>query len=339
MKNFFIVFVISLLFCAAYAHAQDASSEEYTVQKSDTLWGISGSKLQDNFLWPKIWSVNPHISNPDLIHPGEKIIIPSKEKLMQETKPLAPEEKKETQAADKPFSKPFNKPVVATEAASKFEFLAEAGKKYIVNKNLYISSGWIADEFPGIGKIVSSPTNRTLLGRGDFVYLEFNKNVGPENKFFTIRDVKIVHHPVTHKKLGHQIRVTGIVEVTGTDNGLPKAKITESFEDIQVSDGLLPYQEMEPPLIPGVVRTPDKKGYVVESFSNTQMSGEGAIVFLDKGRNDGLEAGDVFSTLADVPVERSTGKIQIVSVQPTTSSAIIVTSSEEIIVGARWGQK
>jgi hypothetical protein len=62
-------------------------------------------------------------------------------------------------------------------------------------------------------------------------------------------------------------------------------------------------------------------------------------VFLDKGVNDGLLAGDVFTVSPDSPLGRVIGKIQIISLQPDTSAAIILKSSEEITIGANWGQK
>ncbi|MBI5099629.1 MAG: LysM peptidoglycan-binding domain-containing protein [Nitrospirae bacterium] len=339
MKKTYLFFIISLLLYSSNIQAQDNESREYVIQRNDTLWGISNTKLEDPFLWPKLWSVNPHINNPDLIHPGEKIIIPSKEKLA-ESQPET-EKKSVSEVKHKTIKSDIGNAPPAVETPAKLH------KKYLVNKNLYISIGWISEDFPGIGKITATPSGRKIAGKNDVVYLSLDNKASlidaqtehSKNRFFTIRDIRTVNHPVTGKILGHLIRITGILELIGMDNNTSKAKIISSFEEIQVGDSLMSYSEMDPPLAPDVVRTPKMEGYVVASLFSTELSGKGNIVFLDRGQNDGLQAGDVFSVLSGSPVDRVIGKVQIISLQPVTSAAVVLDSAEEITIGNKWGQK
>lgn len=310
-----------------WANAQDTDREEYIIKKGDTLWDISDSKLLDNFLWPNLWRVNPQIKNPDFIYPGNRINIPTKEELMR------------LQAKPRVAVKPIiarEKPVIVSPV--------KKPKKYIVNKDRLISSGWVSDEFPDVGKIFSSPSGQNIFGfgRNDLVYLEIDESTVIGDRFFAIRSIKKVRHPKTGKSLGHQIRVTGILEVIGMDgkdNNVPKAKITTAFEDLQIGDGLMPYTEVEAPLVPDTVRTPDIRGYIIESYLNSKMISEGDIVYLDKGQNDGLKVGDAFSALVQTPVERSTGKIQVISLKPKTSVAVILKSEQDINIGDMWGKQ
>ncbi|NWL14311.1 LysM peptidoglycan-binding domain-containing protein [Pseudoalteromonas sp. Scap03] len=63
--------------------------KEYIVKKGDTLWDISSKYLGSPMEWPRLWKFNNRkevvaitnkpIVNPDLIYPGQKILIPSLE--------------------------------------------------------------------------------------------------------------------------------------------------------------------------------------------------------------------------------------------------------------------
>lgn len=59
-----------LLILPTVAHA------EYYVKKGDTMWKIA---QKHNMNYKSLISLNPHISNPDLIHIGDYIIITSKD--------------------------------------------------------------------------------------------------------------------------------------------------------------------------------------------------------------------------------------------------------------------
>jgi len=48
----------------------------YTIKPGDTLWSISSQQLSDPFNWPKLWNVNPMVTNPDLIYPGKVLTLP-----------------------------------------------------------------------------------------------------------------------------------------------------------------------------------------------------------------------------------------------------------------------
>jgi hypothetical protein len=73
---------------------------------------------------------------------------------------------------------------------------------------------------------------------------------------------------------------------------------------------------------------------------NNEISAEGDVVFVDKGGKDGLQVGDVFSVFAEPPTKRVLGRIQIISLQPTTAGAVVLIGiNEAIMLGAHWGNK
>ena len=322
MKKIFYFLLAVSIFAISTVKAED-ESREYIIQKGDTLWGISDSELEDNFLWPKLWNVNPQIDNPDRIYPGISITIPSREELMRMTMP--------PQKAAAVKKQGRKRATVMVPKIGK--------KKYLVDRNLYLASGWIDDKYPGQGEIVSTPTGRTMVAQDEMVYINTDKESSVGDRYLVIKEVKMVKHPESNKMLGHQIRVSGILEVTGSDNGQTKAKVQESYENVHVGDGLLPFQGVDMPKVTKNPRTPDNSGYIVESHMNLSMMRQGDIVFLDKGKNNGIKIGDVFTVFTENPVKRPIGEIQVISLRPTTSGAVITDSSSEHSIGSIWGMK
>jgi len=320
MRSLIIALIITILiFTYGYAG-------EYIIQKDDTLWDISDLHLQDPFLWPKLWSVNPHIEDPDLIFPGEKIIIPSREELMKMTRP----KKLPPVFRYRPRVEKVRPVVVVKRKES---------KNYLVSEELFRWSGWISPVFSPVGEITYSPGDHTIVAAGDTVYIKvYDDKISDQDLFFTVRKVKVVKHPVTGKRLGYHLRITGIIEITGKEEGRLKGVIKASYEDIIIGEKILPFSVMEPPLVPENPRTPDMSGYIVESHTNTYLNEEGGIVFLDRGKKDGLMVGDIFSVYSDESVKRSIGKIQIVALQDTTSSAVVVDQTDPITIGKVWGK-
>ncbi len=69
----------ALAFCS-WAWAQNIElkvgyPKTYIVKEGDTLWDVSARFLTEPWRWQEIWDANPQVKNPNLIYPGEELIL------------------------------------------------------------------------------------------------------------------------------------------------------------------------------------------------------------------------------------------------------------------------
>ena len=79
-------------------------------------------------------------------------------------------------------------------------------------------------------------------------------------------------------------------------------------------------------------------GYIVATRQLHIINGTWDIVYIDKGRKDGVEIGDLFATALPGKHRIITGLIQVINPQETTSTAIVRRSEREIEKGDRITQ-
>lgn len=313
---------------------QDMEYREYKVLKGDTLWDISSKEIKDPFLWPKIWKENPDIKNPDRISPSQMIKIPLR---------LIQKEQAEEAATEKASAIPEQlkiEPMKEEPPKIAEKKIEPVKKNYAADESLIVSSGYITDfikkkMITGVGRISGSPSGRSLFGESDYVYIKTDTPANAGTKFYVMRTTTLIRHPKTRLKLGYHIAVPGILEVVGMENGETKAKITKSYGDIRAGDMLEPFYEVEPVIEEESPRRPDVSGFVIASHYMKLISGSYDILFIDKGRNDGLELGDILktTTVDKYNKSRTSGIIQVINLKPTTATAIVKRSESAVNVG------
>lgn len=322
LRAYWIGLLLIFLILPSFIAAQTQEYKDYIIHKGDTLWDISQKELNDFFLWPKVWKENPQIKNPDKIYPNQKIRIPLY--LLQKEIP-------ETKIEPKVETKPKTPEIVEEKPVEKI--IKPVKKEYLVNKSLLIASGYIADSVHSVGKIMDSPSERNLLGKDDYAYIRTEKPVNVGDKFYIIHSLGKVTHPETGRNLGFLIEILGIAQVVDKGNDDAKVIITDSYQEISPGSLLDNFYEIEPPLAIETPRKPDIDGYIVAARQLRIINGTWDIVYIDKGKKNGLEIGDLLATTLQSEHKIINGLIQIINLRESTSTAIIRKSNNIITKG------
>lgn len=336
LKKSRMLYIQTLLIIFSFAvgghvYAQPQEYKDYTVKKGDTLWDISSREIVDPFLWPKVWKENPEIKNPDLIYPGQKIRIPLS--FLQKEVPPPAEKVVETPPVSVPA--PTTKPQVKKEEPT--VKIRPVRKDYLIERDVLIASGYIADAIDSKGAVIGSPAEKELLGKDDYAYIRTFGTAKAGGKYYIIRSLGKVKHPETGAMMGYLIDVRGVAEVVGRESGETKVRITDSYSDVLVGDLLADYYEIEAPFLLDNPRTPDISGYVVATKHTHVLNGSMDLVYIDRGRNDGIEIGDILGMTARAKYNVPNGYLQIVNIKNTTATGIVMKSWKEVTVGDMTG--
>ena len=313
----------------------------HTVKKGDTLWDICEEYYGDPDLWPKLWQMNPFITNPHLLTAGDIITLLEKEPIKK-----IPEEKKLVKEIVKPI------PRIKGIDVSTFTNINTLG--YLSREKIL---PW--------GKIFSSVSDRLILAEGDTVYvlLDETRKVQSGDEFIIYRPSSAPKHPETGKEVGYIITVNGrlaIQEVTGREIGrlgarpakknTYKAKIIQVFGAIHINDYFMPYNPVSPCVRP-ISLNQKVSGNIVAAKDNQQLITRSSIVYINRGFNQGIERGNLFDVVKTHIVydpEKKTiwnerkmelptikvGMVIILESRPDTAAALVISAKENIPIGA-----
>lgn len=262
--------------------------EVYSIQQGDTLSGIANTKLGNMYLWPAIWDINPYIGDAHWIYPGDplwikKAAVISEEVPVQETLGGADDAKKKGKGLE-------------------LQLEEEAVLPPVHLKDL-ACSGFVVPFQPPMLRVASG-RNRDVesMAEGHVVYLNEGAKQGHQvgEQYYVVRLGQEVHHPVTGDSMGRFILRIGQVKILTVLDNSSIAQITQSCDEIQYGDPLIPYV---PPSIPFDIRASqdlplylpesDKpRGRVVWTEDRLGAVGQSYLAYIDLGANQRLAPGD-----------------------------------------------
>jgi len=345
-----LVLSVVLLFAIPYAGAQPKT---HTVQKGDTLWDICQKYYGDPNLWPKLWEMNPFVTNPHLLKPGDIITL-------FEGGPEKPEK----------MAEPAQKAAPAVPEMKGVDVSGLTQPEAMGYLSLVTVQSW--------GFIEATTSGRMGLFVGETAFVRFDQNgdtIRKGQEFAIATCSPMIRHPLTDRPLGYIVAMRGklVVKERIKENHF-RAEVTHIYSEVGVGSLVMPAVPSSTCIHP-MATDPKLYGNIVALKFNQQVIGQFSVVYLDFGFKDGVKRGSVFDLIkiitspspslpqdswgevfADMKeklskeeylvdfwnklqegedlYEHSVGKMIIVEARPDTSTAVVLTSSRDLSNGA-----
>lgn len=292
--------------------------EEYVVEPGDTLWELCEYFYRDPWLWPTVWALNPHVTNPHWIYPGDLLRL------------KVPPQAAARMAGGLPALSLTLGSTEASHVSSQEGFITE-------------------HQIESVGVLHRSPYDARFMGDETIVYLKLDKleEARPGDRFSIYRTVREVTHPTTGRVLGEKVLVLGIVEVLQLDEHYARAKLVRSFQEMERGDRLMPLRPYHQRVSPKQ-NLIDLEAVLVDELFDLQELGQTHMVFIDRGERDGVQVGNRLFVmrrwdghldldeegLDRLPVEQ-VGEIMVLETQERSATALVTRSTRELRRGDR----
>lgn len=330
---------IADLAAAQVIHRTGRTMPDYVVvNRGDTMWDLSGAYYGDNYMWPRMWGYNAHVTNPHWIYPGDILYL-----------------KSPNSGPDSGGEPEQDGPTILTSRQPGSLNLPVAG--FVSKDRVEYAGRIIASPKPAN---MLSPLDKAWVGFGDDAYsaeekedleaeqrdaLKDAKKPAVGDVFVIIREDGLLEDEEGEVG-GHKYFVIGTLRVTEvSDKYHDTAEIVQAWQEIERGDYLIPYERQLKNVQP-VQSNKDLVAKIVDSIEPVSQFGEHHYVFVNKGADDGVRVGNRmfiyqrFEGLTEstddekVPWQRI-GQVLVIDVRKNFSLAVITDSAREIHKGDR----
>ncbi|MCA9593010.1 MAG: LysM peptidoglycan-binding domain-containing protein [Myxococcales bacterium] len=241
----------------------------HVVKKGDTLWDLSGRYYGNPWKWPKVWSYNPQIMNPHWIYPGDQIRM---------------------RLGGGAYGS------AALDGTGNGGFM-DRRPAVPANTVFLRSQGLIDDPKRDVwGELVGAREDQMLLSDGNHVYLQVKpgKDVRIGQQLTIFRPVRRPERvPGARRPPGMIIAIKGTVRVDHWDpkSRVARGEIVESVDVIERGAMIGPVGRRFD-IVPPKAAKVDRWARVLTSIYPHELYGQNQVVFIDRGTEDGLSAGN-----------------------------------------------
>lgn len=308
----------------------------HVVRSGDTLWGICDSRLQNPWLWPEVWALNPEITNPHWIYPGQVIRLRTGEA-----------------AAYGYGSRDLPRGYDDGTVYFRSEGFVEAPPEEERGEDDEDEDRY--DRPPGT--ITASWEDEMMLAYPDVLYVRFREDFPVEaGQQYTVYRPRETIHDFEEDDEGEPVELGRIVEILGTatvltfdpDARLARMRVVEAINPIERGDAVGPI-ERNFVVSRHTAADVDLDGRIVATLRPRVLNGEAFLVFVNRGYEAGVRDGNRFqiirandhflaSNRQDVPPDLPfewIGECQVLEARRLASTCLILESTREMEIGER----
>ena len=297
-----IILSLSLLSCSLIALADqiklnDDAPKTYVVVKGDTLWDISALFLEQPWLWPKLWRLNPEINNPHLIYPGDilKLVFDENGEPMLVVEPAKPSYK---------WSPKIRQEKKKDSAITLLPL--EVIAPFIRYDHLFTE-----DELENLPYIIGSDEGYRMSINDFKVYVNADLDVAQSYAIYDKGEE--LFDPETDDSLGFYVNLVGTGQVLkrgDIENDVPSTMNIGSVKrEIHAGNYVVPINEGQ--LFPAVfsmkAANESLRGSIVKATSNGREFAKLEVVMINRGLDHDVNVGDVMAIKRTSPAVVDTG--------------------------------
>ena len=340
--------------------------KQHKLKYKDNLWDLSGSFLKDSLYWSKLWVINPEVENPHLIYKGNSIKFDplalsqvNKSKLSVDIQDQFPglvlppvfskgallEEKIPSSLPDIPIFIPFDDEIDLKQLQRSRRLISQPIPFYL------------SDETPDTaGEILGRDNYGKMFGvSGDKVILRLKDNISAGSHITVFKNKGKTGNFLSRlagQSNEYEIQVKGVLKVISYIQGsgsLYKARVISAIDEMSAEDSIfkgspLVYSFSDKTVAKG-------SGLIIGSpYKSRFFLTVGSIVFLNKGKADGLYKEAVYfirpnkemKNLFDRPYNYEgaiLGKLKVIHVSQNKATAVILSAKDKVYVGDSFAGK
>jgi hypothetical protein len=283
---------------AAEVSVRADSPDTYTVVRGDTLWDIAGQFLEEPWLWPQVWQINPQIENPDLIYPGDVI-----ELVYGANGNPVLRLSRSVESTPGAVDASGIRTIKLTPRVRREAILSPVPAIPLDRISAYLSDNTVVDPaaFESAPYLLGEREGRTLADKGSEVYAR-GQWTDDVITYDIVRPGNQLVDPDTGAVLGLEAISVGRAAISRYNGSEALMNITDMRQEIRVGDRLIPRDGIQ--LDSRFMPTPppfEVDAAIVAIGSGKSIGGNYDTLIMNVGRDDGIDVGHLL-TVQEPPV-------------------------------------